>query len=326
MRSMAVRAGLVETLQQIPGLRLEPEVPLARFTRFAIGGPAELVVETGDPAAFIQAVRACRAAQAPFYVIGDGSNLVASDRGYRGVVLRFVARSLSSDGNRILSDAGASLQALIDYAIERGLAGLETLSGIPGSVGAAVYGNAGAYGQSISERVARVEVFDGEGLQTCTNSDCRFDYRESIFKRRKNWMILRAEFEMTPGDAAALRQRADEIIRVRNEKFPPAMRCAGSIFKNLYVAHLPPSVAAAIPAHAIREGKVASAYFLEQVGAKGQRRDGIQVASYHANLIYNAGGGTAAALRGLIHDLREQVRARFGIELEEEVQYLGDWD
>jgi UDP-N-acetylmuramate dehydrogenase len=323
---MAIGAALLETLREIPGLRLEAEVPLARFTRFAIGGPAELVAETGDPVAFITAIRACRAAGVPHYIIGDGSNLVVADRGYRGVVLRLAARRLAADRTSIFADAGASLQAFLDFAITRGLGGLETLSGIPGSVGAAVYGNAGAYGHSISERVARVELFDGEGWRALTNAECRFEYRESVFKRHKDWMILRVEFEMTPGDAAEMRRRADEIIRVRNEKFPPAMKCAGSIFKNLHVADLQASVAGQIPASAVREGKVASAYFLEQVGAKGMTRGGIQVADYHANLIYNAGGGTAAELRAVIDELRERVKARFGIELEEEVQYLGDWD
>ena len=174
--------------------------------------------------------------------------------------------------------------------------------------------------------MTRVEFFDGQTLRNFTNAECEFQYRESVFKRHKEWMILLVEFEMVPASVANLRRSADDIIRVRNEKFPPAMRCAGSIFKNLHVANLPPGLAEQIPPAAIREGKVASAFFLEQVGAKGMRRDGIQVANYHANLIYNAGGGTAVDLRAVIQELRERVRARFGIDLEEEVQYLGDWE
>ncbi len=315
---------LLESLQGIPGLVLRPDAPLAELTRFGIGGPADLLVETSQPEAFAAAVRACRAAEAPFYIIGDGSNLIVSDRGFRGVVLRFTARELRAEGTDIVADAGASLQAVVDFSIQRGLAGLETLTGIPGSVGAAVYGNAGAYGHSISERVARVQFFDGESLREFSNAECRFEYRESIFKAHKDWMILRARLALTPGDAAALAARAGEIRRIRDEKFPPAMRCAGSIFKNLLVANLPREVAAAIPPAAVREGKVASAYFLDLVGAKGLARNGIRVADYHANLIYNAGGGTAADLRALIAELKERVRARFGIELEEEVQYLGE--
>ena len=315
---------LLEPLQAIPGLTLRANAPLAELTRFGIGGPADLLAETSDPQAFLASIRACRAAGVPFYIIGDGSNLIVSDRGYRGVVLRFVAASLAAEGDCIVADAGAPLQGLVDYAIDRGLAGLETLTGIPGSVGAAVYGNAGAYGHSISERVTRVEFFDGEALRSFPNTGCEFDYRESVFKGHKDWIILRAVLQLEPGDHAALRARADEIRRVRDEKFPPAMRCAGSIFKNLLVASLPPDIGASIPPNAIREGKVASAYFLDQVGAKGMRRNGIQVADYHANLIYNAGGGTADDLHAIIQELRERVRSRFGITLEEEVQYLGD--
>jgi UDP-N-acetylmuramate dehydrogenase len=315
---------LLPSLEDIPGLTVRAGVPLAEVTRFGIGGEADLLAEAAYPEAFLAAIRACRAASAPFAVIGDGSNLIVSDRGYRGVVLRYAAQSLALEGTCIVADAGARLQALVDVSIDHGLAGLETLTGIPGSVGGAVYGNAGAYGHSISERIISVEFFDGEALRCFDNRECRFEYRESIFKAHKDWMILRANLELTRGDAGALRARADEIRNMRDAKFPPTMRCAGSIFKNLLVADLPRQVAAAIPPQAIREGKVASAYFLEKVGAKGLRRNGIQVADYHANLIYNAGGGTADDLRALIAELKHRVRAKFGIELEEEVQYLGD--
>jgi len=312
-------------LEGIPGLKLRPQAPLAEFTRFGLGGPADWLVETEAPEAFLDALRACRSSGLPFYIIGEGSNLVASDRGYRGVVLRLAARALRAEGTCIVADAGAVLQELVDFSIARGLGGLETLTRIPGSVGAAVYGNAGAYGHSISERIIRVEFFDGEAHREFSRAECQFEYRESLFKRYKDWLILRAHVELSPGDSAALRRRAEEIAQVRDEKFPPAMKCAGSIFKNLLVADLPAPLAAAIPPPAVREGKVAAAYFLEQVGAKGLRRNGIQVASYHANLIYNAGGGTAQDLRALIDDLRDRVEARFGLRLEEEIQYLGDW-
>lgn len=315
---------LTPALRAIAGLTLRENAPLAELTRFGIGGPADLLVEAADAAAFLAAVRACRASGQPFYVIGEGSNLVVSDRGYRGVVLRLAARTLSAEGTRIFADAGAGLQELVDFAVARGLQGLQTLAGIPGSVGAAVYGNAGAYGHSISEGVTRVEFFDGNAIREFASSECRFGYRESIFKSHKDWIILRVHLELAPGDAAALRRRADEIMRVRDEKFPPAMKCAGSIFKNLLAADLPGPVAAAIPPEAIREGKVAAAYFLEQVGAKGRGLGGVQVASYHANLIYNSGGGTAGDLRALIDDLRARVQERFGILLDEEVQYLGE--
>jgi len=215
------------------------------------------------------------------------------------------------------------LQDLVDFAIARGLKGLETLSGIPGWVGAAVYGNAGAYGHSISERVRSVRFLDDSQVRVFVNEECAFRYRESIFKDRKGWIIFSTELILDPADAGELRKIADDILKVRNEKFPPTMKCAGSIFKNFLLAELPASAAAQVPATAVREGKVPAAYFLEQVGAKGMLRGDIHVAGYHANLIYNAGAGTAHDLCALISELKARVQLRFGIEVEEEVQYVG---
>jgi len=127
-------------------------------------------------------------------------------------------------------------------------------------------------------------------------------------------------------DAPALRKTADEIVKVRNAKFHGRMKCAGSIFKNLLVAELPNAVAQRVPERVVREGKVPAAYFLEEVGAKGMTRGDIHVATYHANLLYNAGAGTAADLRALIADLKARVTEKFGITLEEEVQYVGFHD
>ena len=168
-----------------------------------------------------------------------------------------------------------------------------------------------------------MRFFDGDCVRVFDNAACEFHYRESVFKRRKDWIIFSTELHLTPADAAALRQTAGGIVKVRNEKFPVTMKCAGSIFKNFLLAELPPAVAAAVPAKVVREGKVPAAYFLEQVGAKGMPRGDIHVAAYHANLIYNAGAGTAADLCALIAELKERVRRQFAVELEEEVQYVG---
>jgi UDP-N-acetylmuramate dehydrogenase len=315
-----------ETLRRlaaVPSLQVSTCVPLSRYTRFGIGGPADIYAETGEVEAFIAALDIARSSGLDFVVIGGGTNLIVSDEGFRGVVLRFVAEQMMSAGSRVVSDAGVVLQDLVDFLVERGLKGLETLTGIPGSVGAAVYGNAGAYGHSISERVHKVRFLDGGAVRVFDKEQCAFHYRESIFKDRKEWIILSTELILEPAEASALRRTADDILKVRNEKFPPTMKCAGSIFKNFLLRELPAEVAAQAPASAIREGKIPAAYFLDQVGAKGMVRGDIHVASYHANLIYNAGSGSARDLRDLISELKTRVRDRFGIEVEEEVQYVG---
>lgn len=310
-------------LAGIPNLTVSRHTPLSRYTRFGIGGPADLFAETASPEAFAQAVAAADVAAVPVMVIGGGTNLIVSDDGFRGLVLRYNAAGLTVDGAVVTAHAGAVLQDLVDFANALGLKGLETLAGIPGWVGAAIYGNAGAYGHSLSERVLQVRFFDGRCERAFDNAQCEFHYRESIFKRHKDWVILAVDLGLTPDDAAALTRISADILKIRNEKFPPTMKCAGSIFKNFLLRDLPEAVAAQVPGTVIREGKVPAAWFLEQVGSKGARLGAIRVADYHANLIYNEGAGTARDLCLLIADLKQRVRERFGIEVEEEVQYVG---
>jgi UDP-N-acetylmuramate dehydrogenase len=310
-------------LAQIPDLNISRGAPLSRYTRFGIGGPADLYVESANESSFIAALRTARESGCDYVVIGGGTNLIVSDSGFRGIVLRFTASAIRNIGQVVEAYAGAELQALVEYTVERGLKGLETMTGIPGSVGAAVYGNAGAYGHSIMERVSQVRFFDGERVRVFENEECEFHYRESIFKRRKDWIIFSTELRMDTAPAEELRRTAEQILKVRNEKYPPSMKCAGSIFKNLILAELPGEVRSRIPERVVREGKAPSAWFLEEVGAKGMRNGGIRVADYHANLIYNDGGGSARELREVIDELKTRVHARFGIVLEEEVQYVG---
>jgi len=303
---------------------MSANVSLAGCTRFGIGGPALLLADALTEAALVAACRALHKSGARYAVIGGGTNLIASDEGFPGVVLRYTNASVEAKDTRVVAAAGALLQDLVDRTISRGLGGLETLTGIPGWLGGAIYGNAGAYGHSIYERVRRVRFLDTARaeIREFDNAACQFRYRESVFKRRKDWIVLSAELDLSEADADKLRETAAEIRKIRDEKYPPTMRCAGSIFKNLIFAELPEEARADVPLKAVREGKVASAYFLERAGAKGMKRGGVEVADYHANLIFNAGKGTARELHELIAELKQRVRDRFGIELEEEVQYI----
>jgi UDP-N-acetylmuramate dehydrogenase len=310
-------------LALIDGLRVERDVPLSRYTRFALGGPASLLADASTEASLAAAIAQVESEQVPFVVIGGGSNLVVSDAGYRGIVIRYTADGISSSGTCVTAQAGAELQSLVDYTIDKGLSGIHTMTGIPGWVGGAVYGNAGAYGRSTHQSIHSVRFFDGSIAREFNNEECGFRYRHSRFKDNKQWIILSSAWRLSNADSAALRKQADEILAVRNSKYPPDMKCAGSIFKNLLFADLPEIVQREVDPKVVREGKIPSAYFLERVGAKGIRNGGIHVADYHANLIYNAGDGTAAQVREVIDDLKKRVRDRFGFDVEEEVQYVG---
>ena len=320
---MPVKEETLAHLTQIPNLTLRQQEPLSQHSRFGLGGPADIYAETSNEPAMMKALRVLRSSGYPFVVIGGGTNLVVSDDGFRGVVLRFTAATISRQGPCVRADAGAELQHLVDFNISAGLKGMETMTGIPGSVGAAIYGNAGAYGHSIMERIHSVRFFDGQQVRTLSNQECEFRYRESIFKRRTDWIIFQAELEFGEAPAAELQATAEAIFKTRNEKYPPDMKCAGSIFKNLLLADLPTQAREVVPANVVREGKVPSAWFLEKAGARGMKSGGIHVADYHANLIFNAGGGTAHELVGVIDLLKSLVRDRFGFDLEEEVRYVG---
>jgi UDP-N-acetylmuramate dehydrogenase len=312
-----------EHLARIPALQVTRNEPLSRHTRFQIGGPAAVFAETANEDAFIEAARWLKSSGLQWAVIGAGSNLIVHDGGFNGAVLRYRGAAISGDGRIVNVAAGAGLQSLVDFAIERGLAGLHTMTGIPGSTGAAIYGNAGAYGQSVSDTLMRVRFFECGAVRELDNAGCEFRYRDSVFKRRKDWLILSAEFMLSEANAGELKRTADEILAIRNRKYPPEMRCAGSIFKNLILAELPEPARSVVPPEVVKKGKVPSAWFLDQCGARGMRNGGIVVAGYHANLLYNEGGGTAAEVRDMINELKRRVRGRFGLELEEEVQFLG---
>jgi UDP-N-acetylmuramate dehydrogenase len=316
-------AEAIKRLRAIPNLTVLLDEPLAPYTRFAIGGPMAVFGDTDHADAFAAALRFAKMMELPHIVIGGGSNLVVSDSGYEGIVLRFTGQRIMQSGTTLSVEAGAVLQDVVDRSIALGLAGMESMTGIPGYLGGAVYGNAGAYGRSIQELVESVRFTDGETIRTFNNDECQFRYRESIFKDHKGWIVLSADLRFTPGNPEALAKTATEIRAIRDAKYPPTMKCAGSIFKNVFLADLPPAAQTQVPAKLVRDGKVPSAWFLEQAGVKGMQRGDIHVANYHANLIYNAGNGSAADLVAVIDEAKRRVRERFGFDLEEEVQYVG---
>jgi UDP-N-acetylmuramate dehydrogenase len=314
---------MASRLASVAGLRIEQDAPLSAYTRFGLGGPASVLADAPFEDVFLAAWELIKAQGWPVEVIGGGSNLVVADQGFRGVVLRYTGSRMEIEGTTVRSEAGAILQDLVDFTIARGLSGIHTMTGIPGWVGGAVYGNAGAYGRSIDQSVRTVRFFDGASVREFDNAQCLFRYRESTFKDHRGWVVFSTVLDLDPADAAGLKSRADEILSIRNAKYPPTMKCAGSIFKNLLLAELPPHLQALVDPKVVREGKVPSAWFLEQVGAKGIRNGDIHVADYHANLIYNGGNGTARQVREIVDDLKGRVRSRFGFCVEEEVQYVG---
>src|SRR3989344_4218628 len=256
------------------------------------------------------------------YVIGSGSNIVASDGGFPGLIVKIATEAFKRNGNKVYVGAGNNLLEFIKRIDRLGFAGMEKMAGIPGTVAGAIYGNAGAYGQEIRENILRVRIFDGFKFKWIKKSGCKLGYRDSIFKKNKNWIIVGAEFLFKQGNPRELSKISNDIIKLREKKYKPGLLCPGSFFKNIIFKNISRSQRSKIPQNKVIYGKVPTGYLLEEVGAKGMSCGKIKVARHHGNLFYNAGGGRAGDIKKLASILKGRVYRKFGVRLEEEVQYL----
>ncbi len=293
------------------GDRLEFDRPLAPLTTFKTGGPARFFYEAMTVEQLTAAVATAHRLGVDFLVIGGGSNLLISDEGYDGLVIRVSVRRLEFvDPDHIVCGAGEELSDLVAFALEHSLTGLEFATGIWGTVGGALYGNAGAYGGQMGGLVDEVTVLDRAGtLQVVDQETCRFQYRDSRFKTSGE-IIVESRLSLKKGDKAAIRSKVDEIAAVRNAKFPAEGRCAGCVFKN-------------IPDSREKHGKLPAGRLLEQIGAKGMSVGGARVYDEHANIILSSENATSADIKQLADQLKEDVRQKFGIILEEEIILVG---
>ena len=315
-------------------LKIQENVILAPYTTFRIGGPAKYFFEAKSKEELIQAIEWAKNNRVRYFILGAGSNILISDKGFDGLVIKVKNEKLKiknyiSKFKIIEAGAGVRLNKLVEIGLKRGLSGLEWAVGIPGTLGGAVRGNAGAMGHSISEAIKSVEVLDTKNKQILEtknflNCDCLFDYRNSVFKHNRNLVILAAKLELKPGDQEESRNKIQEYLEKRKNQ--PSEPSAGSIFKNPLIANRHefehkfheyqpiPFINSQIPA----------GWLIEQCGLKGYKIGQAQVSSKHANFIVNLGKAKAEEVTILINLIKKKVRDKFGIRLEEEIQYLGD--
>ncbi|MBI2338202.1 UDP-N-acetylmuramate dehydrogenase [Candidatus Daviesbacteria bacterium] len=309
-------------------LNFKDSYSLSNITTLQIGGPAKKFVTVKTEKDLIEAIEYAVSQKIPYLIIGAGSNLLVSDEGVNSLVIKNEISGISTweepkPISQVSVKSGTKLQDLVDYAIIHNLAGLQKLTKIPGTVGGAVYGNAGAYGQTISDHLISVTVLNPHSLTTeqFSNKDCNFGYRNSIFKKNK-YIILEAKFQLEKGDLEKMQMEEKEITWKRFVKYPPGIKCPGSFFKNIIAETLPKEILDKIPPEKIVYGKLTAGALLEEVGAKGQSVDGIKIADYHANLFINSGTGTAKAFYNLAKAYTQKVKEKFGITLEPEVQLI----
>ena len=281
--------------------------PMKRHTTFRIGGPADYYLCPHSAKEIQKVVEICREEKLPYFILGNGSNLLVSDQGYRGVVIQLWKNvsDIRVEGCLIHAKAGASLAKIASEALEEGLTGMEFAAGIPGTLGGAVVMNAGAYGGEMKDILKEVLVMDQQGrIFTLEKKDLKLGYRTSAVKE-KGYIVLAAVLELRPGDREEIRKLMEDLKQKRVEKQPLDLPSAGSTFKR-------------------PEGYFAGKLIMD-AGLRGFSVGGAQVSEKHCGFIVNTGGASASDVLTLIREVQKRVREKFGVELETEVKFLGEF-
>lgn len=335
------------------------DVLLAEYTTFKIGGPAKYFYIAKTSQQLIKAAAAAQKLKIPCFILGGGSNILISDRGFDGLIIKNQTSKIKTQNDlpdqilslskiretpkifdnefyrqnlggqklkcKILTESGARLERLVRFSIANNLTGLEWAIGIPGTIGGAIRGNSGAFGHSISEIIKSAAVLNLNTLEieNYSGEQCRFYYRESIFKHNKN-IILSAEMLLKKGNPQKIFKTINRYIKTRKQK-NPCYPSAGSVFKNLQVKNLDLNVIKKISKlkETIKGGKIPAAYFIEDCGLKGKRIGDAQISEKHANFIVNLGEAKAKEVISLINLIKQKTKNKFGVQLQEEIEYLG---
>jgi UDP-N-acetylmuramate dehydrogenase len=297
-------------IQRRIGVKTVRDEPLARFTTMRVGGPADLFVTAHNAFELRALVRFARSRELPHLILGRGSDVVFSDAGVRGLVIQVRAEGSRVEGTRYVAEAGVPMARAATETQRAGLTGLEFGLAIPGTVGGAVWANAGAHERDIASIVESVRVLGADGTEaTLSTSELGLAYRDSRFKHTPPGapaeLVIEATFRLEPAEPDVIKARLDDIRRWRQAHQPLGIPSAGSVFRN------PPGDSA---------GRL-----IDEAGLKGLRIGGAVVSEKHANFIVNDQKGTAADVRRLAERVRAEVAQRFGVELQFEVEFLGDW-
>ena len=287
--------------------RIIPRAPMARYTTFRVGGPADVLVNIADTREIATALRAAKNAGVQATIIGNGSNLLVRDGGIRGLVIRIAGdcADMRCEGDKIYAKAGVSMSACAQFALANGLSGLAEIAGIPGTLGGGVIMNAGAYGRELSQVVTRVEavsIADGK-IVVFEGPDLGFSYRHSAMMEA-GVIVTDVVMQLTPDDPAVIRARMEELSRARRDKQPLNLPSAGSTFK--------------------RPTGMFAAKLIDDCGLRGLRVGDAQVSEKHAGFVVNLGKATASDILSLMDVVRSRVMETTGVMLEPEVRILGE--
>lgn len=310
---------------------IKENIILASYTTLRVGGPAKFFCEAKNEKEILEALEFAEEKKLPVFVLGGGSNILVSDKGFDGLVIKILNTKYRILDTKIDCGAGCLLSKIVSESVKAGLTGLEWAAGIPGTVGGAVWGNAGAFGYCIAEAVESVKVIDTGALSTgslavlgMTASGCQFSYRDSIFKENPNLIIFSVLLKLKKGDSVKSQQKVKEILAARKEKQPFYFPSSGSFFKNPIVKNRKiVEEYKRDTGNKSEKGVIPAGYIIEALGLKGKKIGGAQVSDKHANFIMNTGKAKAEDFIILAAIIKTRVRNKFGIQLKEEVQMVG---
>lgn len=304
--------------------------PMAKHTSFRVGGPARLYVTATSAERLIEIVRFAQEQQIPFAVYGGGSNILVADEGFEGVIIQTGMRDIQIDGTNVKAEAGAITGMVARKTVEHGLGGFEWAVGVPGTIGGAIYGNAGCYGGEMKDHVVTVEALrlSDFSLVTYSNQECVFGYRSSQFKKVPH-VILSTTMEVAQStDIEASKEKLQWVMNERKDKQPLGESSAGCAFKNWdyqneeQLAILKREIPE-IPEAMLKAKRVSAGWLIDQADMLGASIGDVAVSEKHGNFMVNKGKAKAADIVALISRVKMKVRDLYGIELEEEVQLIG---
>lgn len=316
-------------------VEIQEYVPLAPYTIYKIGGPARFFVEIKNEEELAEAARFAAEKNKAFFVLGAGSNILVAEKGYDGVVIRMTGGAVRIDGERLIADAGVMMARAASEAARHGLAGFEWAIGVPGTIGGSVRGNAGCFGGEMKDVVESVRVANADTGKSdflmksdFPNAACVFAYRDSIFKRHPEWMIVSATLKLKKGDGGTIQNEVRRITMERSAKQDIGTKSCGCIFKNVpwpdtgtdreaLCTRFPDLAAFADRA------TIPASYLIDSAGMKGMRMGHATISSRHANFFLNEGGAMADDIIRLIAAAKDAVRKKYGLDLQEEIQRVG---
>jgi len=311
---------------------LKENISLKDYTTFHIGGTARFFYIAKTEKDLVSALKTVGQADIPFFILGGGSNLLVSDNGFNGIVIKLEIKGaeLQLNGSVVMAGAGGTLGSVVNFAVKHGLKDMEWAIGIPGTLGGAVRGNASAFGKAMDHIVKSVRVFDCSSfeIKEFSNKECGFDSKKSIFKKNKNLVILSIKIMLEKGVGEEIKEKMAGYKKFRMDNHPISFPSAGCIFKNYESEIIKQELLNQFPK--LREfnkkGIIPAGYLIDMCGIRGETKGDAKISEKHANFIINTGDARAEDVVWLIKLAKRKVKEKFGVELEEEIQYLGAFD